>query len=167
MKIHTGKKITLEFPPGATSESLKAKIQDVEGISPEQQRLVFEGRQLEDSRILFDCNIQNGDTLDLCLRQCDMRIYVKTPTGETITLEVDSADSLEIVMAQINKKGIIPDQQCFHVTCSTDTQPSLPELLKFTCIGGRTVNIPVEIGNKYTQFGVFLLYWIEGHEHGL
>ena len=47
-----------------------------------------------------------------------MRIYVKTPTGETIALEVDSGDSLEIVMAQINKKGIVPDQQRFHVTCS-------------------------------------------------
>ena len=135
----------------------------------ETSQNVFEGRQLEDSRILIDCNIQNGDTLDLCLHQCDMQIYVKTPTGDTgtIAFEVDSGDSFEIVMAQINKKGIVPDQQCFYVTCSTDTQPSLPELLKFTCIGGRTVNIPVEIGNKYTQFGVFLLYWIKGHEHGL
>ena len=55
------------------------------------------------------------------------------------------------------------DPLCFRCptntacTCSPGIKPTLPELLKFTCTGGRVVNIPVEIATKYVQFGTFLL----------
>ena len=44
-----------------------------------------------------------------------------------------------------------------HTTCNTGTEPTLPELLRFTCADGRVVNIPVEIATKYVKFGTFLL----------
>ncbi len=110
VKTLTGKTITLKVDPHNTVVQVKHMIQESEGIP---QRLIFAGKQLENSRKLSYYNVQSESSLPLVPRlRGGIPIFVKTSNGKTITLEVEPSDTIEEVKTKIQEKeGIPPHEQ--------------------------------------------------------
>ena len=109
IKTLNGKTISLDVDSLDTVQTVKCKIQPKEGISVYQHKLIHSGRQLEDGRTLSDYRIQKQSTLHLIIQ---LELYVKTVTGRTTTITVNSASTTQHVKSIIqDKEGIRPDEQ--------------------------------------------------------
>uniref|UniRef100_UPI00398F8871 uncharacterized protein isoform X2 n=1 Tax=Pristiophorus japonicus TaxID=55135 RepID=UPI00398F8871 len=112
LKNEKGKISTHEVLPSETVKAFRARVQRQEGVPPNQQRLMYEGKQLEDGRSLSDYNIQSQGTIFLLLRlRGGMRLQVKFMTGEFIELEIDPSIQVSTLKMKISEKTGVPKFQ--------------------------------------------------------
>jgi len=112
VKIPQGKSFTLEVEPSDTIADVKHKIQEAEGIPPDEQRLIVSGKQPENATTVEECNIQKESTITLVRGDAGIQIWVKAINGKAIALAVEPKDTIASVKRKIQEKeGIPADEQ--------------------------------------------------------
>jgi ubiquitin C len=113
VKPPTGRHIMLDVEPTDRIEVVKAKIEAKEGIPRSEQRLMFANKELEDGNTVQSCSLERDVTVPFVLQfRHVIHIFVKTPSGKHIPVEIDPTDRIEFVKTRIEEKlGFPPDQQ--------------------------------------------------------
>ena len=140
----SGESMTLEAEVSDTIDWLKAKIKDEAGIPTDQQRLIFQDKQLEGwLKTLSDFDIHDDCTLSLLVTKVFKLHVRKYGSSDCIGLDVDASHKISDIKAEIKNMGDIPtDQQ--HV-CATDWHfrlgvPSVPQLKDEDILADHNIN---------------------------
>ena len=110
----TGKMITLDVLPSDSVENIKQEIYDKEGISPDQQYLISDGKELEDGRTLREFNIKKGSMLHLVLHQSIARLDFSADSPYTVKGQFKMSSALVIDVFTLYDSSLLTCSHFFH-----------------------------------------------------
>ena len=113
VRISETKLINFEMKPSNTIKDIKIKIEEKEGIQVETQKLILNDKELENDKILEDCDIKDDSIIyyEQKNNNSNIKICIKMLTGKSFDLEVNQTDTIKIIKDKINTKENIPPEQ--------------------------------------------------------